>query len=312
MSNPEPSILQVRLSKEDKGDRQKMSHSEIESFTTCERRHYYAYGLRGGLRKRVESSALVRGTIGHSLLAEYYEALQEGLEFNDRVKRVGAKLQHWVQQTDLDSYDRLNMLNELWNYIIKPYFNTYREADEEMEVLSVEATYEVPVADDFYMKVIVDAIVRMPNIGIAVWDHKFVYNFYDAAVVDINPQLPKYLAVVRSAGIPASAAFYNELRYRDTKENKADRSLKFERNKVAVTSNRIVTVMEEQLRAAKKIHYLRGLGLEEWERRVLRAANSMICERCPFTEICALDLNGDDKTLAITYNYTTRDQDLNG
>jgi CRISPR/Cas system-associated exonuclease Cas4 (RecB family) len=304
--------LQVKLSKEQKGDRTKMSHSEVESFTTCERRHYYAYGLQGGLRKRTESSALVRGTIGHSLLAEYYESLKDGDEYTVRLKRVGDKLQYWVSQTDLDAYDRLNMLNELWNYILKPYFKTYLEADEELEVLAVEEIYEIPVADDFYMKVIVDMIVRMPNVGIAVWDHKFVYNFYDAAVVDINPQLPKYLAVVRSVGIPAAGAFYNELRYRDTKENKLNRELKFERSKVAITSNRIVKTMEEQLRAAKKIHYLKSMGLEEWEKRVLRAANGMICERCPFTEICALDLNGDDKTLAITYNYVARDTDRNG
>ena len=289
-----------------------MSHSEVESFTTCERRHYYAYGLKGGLRKRTESSALVRGTIGHSLLAEYYQALKDGDEYDARLKRVGERLQYWVAQTDLDSYDRLNMLNELWNHLMKPYFRHFREDDENMEILGVETTYEVPVADDFYMKVIVDLVVRQPNVGIAVWDHKFVYDFYNPEIVDINPQLPKYLAVIRSAGIPAAAAFYNELRYRLTKENRERIELRFDRSRVAVTSNRIVKTMEEQLRAAKKIHYLRSLGLEEWERRVLRAANSMICERCPFTEICALDLNGDDKTLAITYNYVARNEDRNG
>jgi hypothetical protein len=196
--------------------------------------------------------------------------------------------------------------------LLDRYFVRYQIEDEAMEILEVEKTYEVQVGDDFYMKIIVDLVARIPGIGIAVMDHKFVYDFYNASVVDLAPQLPKYLAVVNSVGINAEHAFYNEIRYRTTQENKAQPYLRFSRPKVTITPTRIKTTMEEQLRAAKKVQYLRSLGLEEWEKRVLRAANSMICDRCPFQNICALDLNGQDTTLAIEYDYVRRDKDRNG
>src|SRR6185437_1073292 len=156
-------LLADRLSKEMATGLSKMSHSEVESFTTCERRHYYAYGVGGGLRKRKESDALTRGILGHAALATYYSFLKQGLEYQERIEGVTAFLQDLLaeaaEQDFLGNASTMAMIGEVRN-ILTFYFQHYRERDENLEVLEVEKVYEVPVGDNFFMKIIVDLIVR--------------------------------------------------------------------------------------------------------------------------------------------------------
>lgn len=285
----------------------KTSHSEIELYTKCQRAHYYAYGLR--LRSKGMSDALARGLLGHAGLAAYYSALKENADL-ETATRVGLDaIFAGIEGFSID--DLINIIAEV-RMLFRQYVEKWGESDTHLEILAVEQEFNIPVGPDYYIKMIVDLIVRAANSGIEVWDHKFVYDFFDPAVEKVIPQLPKYAGALRSVGIPVNGCRYNEIRYRNTKAIQDNPSLRFARPKLDVGSTRIIRTLQEQIRAAKQIEFLRGQGLEEWSNRVLRAANSNICRNCPFLSICAADLEGQDTTLIQQFDFDKRESDLNG
>lgn len=279
----------------------KTSHSEVESFLLCERRHYYSYGLE--IQSLKQSEALLRGIIGHEALANYYRAIKAGESKEDAARTA------YRTVTDVaDGYDAYDMDKVVVNLLmlLKQYFKTY--ADDDFEVIDVEKEYKVPVGDDFYIIMYVDLILRIPGQGIVFWDHKFSYNFFNPDSIDLLPQLPKYLGVARMAGEAINGVGYNELRYFETKENKADSSKKFKRTQVQLTTERVVRTMREQVMAARQIRTFKDGSIEDWEQNVLRVANDKVCSMCPFKQICAVDLNGQDNTLVLEYNYKKKER----
>src|SRR3546814_19769576 len=53
-----------------------ISYSEIKTFQTCERRHYYSYGLDIGQKQ--ESDDITRGKTGHKFMENFFNGLKEG------------------------------------------------------------------------------------------------------------------------------------------------------------------------------------------------------------------------------------------
>lgn len=282
----------------DTTDLEKTSHSEVELFTKCERAHYYRYGM--GITGSKVSEALARGIAGHAALADYYTNLKNGMEYADR---VSSALDVVVDEIDTSETFSADVLMSELVTLLMAYFARWRARDEALEVLDVEKEFLVPVGDNFFLKMYIDLIVRMPGVGLAVWDHKFMKDFYNPDIVDLNPQLPKYLGALTAAGYDIRRAYYNEIRYRTTKANEADSDQRFRLTSIDITRERIINTMAEQIKAARRIRALRNAGIEVWEQKVLRAANSFICSNCAFKEICALDLNNKDTTLAVQYQY---------
>ena len=62
--------------------KQLLTHSRMDSFRRCRRKHYYEYEL--GLRKAVDAKALRMGTAGH----EGLDALKRGAELQDALDTV--------------------------------------------------------------------------------------------------------------------------------------------------------------------------------------------------------------------------------
>lgn len=266
------------------------SHSEVEAFLQCERRHYYSYGEK--LQGKGTSEALIRGNIGHSVLACFYQALKEGYE-----KSVAQEMAVDVLYREIDVYrddlaDAEKFAMEL-GFLIQDYWDTY--VDDYMEILEVEVLHTIQLTDTFQMPVKVDLLARVPGRGIVAIDFKFCYDFFNVDKLDLSPQLPKYMAALTELGIHVDGIMYDELRYRKTKDNEADHSLKFRRTPVVVTPNKVVTIMREQLMAAKRISQLKALDLKVWESKILR--NPQACMICPFTTMCSADLDGKDSDL---------------
>ena len=288
------------------------SHSEVEAYLKCERSHFYGYGEAGtGVRAKTESDALVRGNVGHHALAVYYAALKAGVGFNDRFAAATQDISDQIKGYDLHNPEVLlvDLLGLVGQYIVN-----YRETDETWEIIDVEKEFYIPIGDEFYLKIIIDLIARIPNQGITVIDHKFVNDFYSLQAQAIAPQLPKYLGAARSIGLNTSGAMYNQIRYRKTKDNAEDHSLKFSRDLVPISTERVLQTMAEQIKVARRIRHLKTLPEGQWAEKVVRVANTMICNTCAFQELCVLDLNKQDKTLALEYNYKSKSSrgDQNG
>lgn len=267
------------------------SHSEVEAFLQCERRHYYSYGEK--LQGKGTSEALIRGIIGHEVLATYYQAIKDGKSRAEAQDEGIDKLYDMVAMYRDDLSDSAKFETDL-GFLIQNYWDNY--IDDDMVILEVEVLHTIQLTDTFEMPVRIDLLAKIPGRGIIAIDFKFCYDFFNVDKLDLSPQLPKYLAALTEMGVHVDGIMYDEIRHRKTKENEADHSLKFRRTPVTITPNKVVTIMREQLMAAKRISQLKNLALPIWESKVLR--NPQACQMCPFTIMCAADLDGRDSDLA--------------
>jgi PD-(D/E)XK nuclease superfamily len=264
------------------------SHSEVEAYLMCQRRHYYSYGEM--LQGKTQDERLIRGIIGHEILAEYYRSLQLGATHKEAA--TAGSLLLWPLISQFQLFDDVKFGTNL-SVLLSHYFQVYE--NEEIEVLAVEQAYDVPLTEDFTIPVVLDLIARLPGRGVQLLDHKFTYDFYNVDKLDLSPQLPKYVAALDGLGIHVDGMMYNELRTRETKDNKVNIADKFRRTPLVSTPNKVVTIMREQMIAARRIGELKTMGKEEWEQNVLR--NPMACNICPFDTLCSADLEGRDSDL---------------
>jgi len=280
----------------------KNSHSEIEAFNSCERRHFYGYGLR--IRPNKPGLQLVRGSIGHASLARYYSELQGGNSHKEATRAAFAEL-----STQLSGVEPLypgGKLREDLSFTLDAYFKHFESESRDIEVLGVEREFIVRINDNFQLPFVVDLILRTPE-GIEAWDHKFVWDFYNPNLVDLSPQLPLYYAGLKMLGYPQLTVRYNELRYRVTEKSKADLAQRFNRPAPRISPSRILTTMAEHIKVGERIYALRQRGIAEWEQDVIRAKNNMACRNCDFAKICIGELNGDSRDDFIGIDYVAKE-----
>lgn len=276
----------------------KSSHSEVEKFVMCERSHYYTYGLK--IQGKSVSDALVIGNVGHVVLAKYYLLRQLGSTHEEAVREAFPLIRQeiaYYQPFDEEKMatDMIRILNNYWLHLAKY---------DDWEILHVEEAYDIQLTDDFTMPVKIDLVCRIPGHGIVALDHKFSRNFFDVDKLDLSPQLPKYWAALDALKIRVDELWYNELRTWTTKDNTADPIQRFRRTPVIMTPKKVVTIMREQIMAAKRISQLKQLPIEEWESKVLR--NGLACNMCSFTTLCSADLEGRDSDLVRESFYEER------
>lgn len=272
----------------------KASHSEVEAYLNCQRKHYYMYQLR--LQAVKSSDTLARGNVGHEILSIYYQQRAAGNNHDDSAEAALAAMTTVTSQYNV--YDPDKLWDDL-EWMLVHYFDCY--ANDRFTVIETEVLHEVQITDDYIMPIKVDLVLDIPGRGIVARDWKFTYDFYTVDKVDLNPQLPKYFAALRELGINVDELEYDQIRYRVTKANQANWQERFMRTPVPITADRVVRTMEEQFRAARRIAHLKELPLEEVEHRALR--NSWACVGCPFTDLCVSDLNGghDSNLIAETF-----------
>lgn len=276
----------------------KASHSEVQSYLACERRHYYAYGYE--IQGKYLSEALERGIIVHAVLAEYYTVQLNGGTVAEAEAAGFAMLTK--MGAECQGYDSFKIMAQCSSLVFQ-YFNHYR--DEGIEVLAVETEYLVPITDNYSLQVRIDLICRIGG-QVIVRDHKVVQDFYDDNKAALDPQLPKYLAGLwsMSESPKIDKLEFNQIRHRNTEENKGDPGKRFLQKEVPVTRARVLGTLKEQLQVATRIASLRAKGLDEWGKTVVR--NTGACGNCPFTAICIAENNNEDREtidLLLQYEY---------
>src|SRR5215471_1455524 len=279
-----------------------ISNSEVSAYLTCERKHYYSFIL--DLAPKVLSQSLARGLLGHEILASYYEAISAGSsEATARKIAINiGEIQMLEAETDL------TMIADLIN-LCKRYFDRHVRDLDSWEILGVEKSFTVPITDDYAYGMRLDLLVKIAAgqfLGEeVVIDHKFVYNFWNQDKVNLNSQIPKYIATLRHHGYNVQRGMFNQIRWRDRKSAPYSDEEKFNRYPFRPAPQKIRRVFEEQIRAAERI-------IERYEddpvrvgKQSLRVLNPVICDSCPFKFICDTDLNGDDTTLMMQTEFTT-------
>lgn len=192
-----------------------VSHSEVEAFLICRRRHWYGYVKR--IRSRKPGIALAYGTAGHSVLAAYYETiLQAGTTRTAQFRAQKAALAAAEAKMDEvyaegfreDEEKQANLRTQLFDL----YFPNEPFVKEGWLIEAVEVEKDLEVDEGLDFKFVIDLIATDPQGKRVVIDHKFKNRFDDTETITLLPQISKYIAALRADGLKVAYGMYNEIR----------------------------------------------------------------------------------------------------
>lgn len=294
-----------------------VSHSEVDSYLLCRRKHYYGYGL--SLERMSTSHSLATGTAGHRVLEKFYEAILEigdtaeaqAGAWDEAYARAEAEYKLIVGEGYEDASNRATLHDLLfdseWGYFANEYMvkNGWR-------VLAVEQEFNLLYneASESRYPFVVDMIVEDPSGKIVVIDHKFVYDFYTPEQTDLQPQIPKYIGALRAMNYPVAYGAYNMIRTRKLKTPTPESMQYFMILKP--NTERVLNTFMEQLGVAAEIQALKELPIEDQSKRAYRTANKMVCQSCSFRDICSTELMGGNTELMLKTEYKIRERRVIG
>lgn len=227
------------------------------------------------------SDALGLGSCGHLFIETFLKAVLEGCS-NEKAKQLA------IEKVAGEAYGaKAITLCVPWVDNIYPNLG--------WKILAVEQEFRIAISETLVYACKVDAIVEIDG-EIVLVDHKFVYDPYDQSVIDIMPQLPKYMGAMRNNGVPVKYAIYNMIRTRNTTKDLYTIAY------CRPNNHRIKTAMLEQIEVMRRI--------EQGTKLPVHTSNKMNCGNCQFKDLCAMELRGEDSTLFIqnffqpnTYGY---------
>lgn len=267
-----------------------LSHSEVDTWLLCQRRHYYAFGEKL-VRKSGMSDSLIRGISGHAMLAAYFSAT--GLHS----ARLQAAVNEGVKQ--MAEYKSINAAPVAEAYQLAMGFLTFhgdRISGWRIEGVEEESRLEFP---DFIYAFTVDLDVWDTDGKRKFVDWKFTYDAYDSDFMSIAPQLPRYIGAARALGANIRDGMYGFVRYRKLNSD----TDKYVLAPIHVTTPRIQNAFRDLVTASEDILSRKALELEEWKTKVSRVTNQTVCRSCSFKSLCAVEANGGDGKLERKYNY---------
>lgn len=278
-----------------------VSHSEVDSYLLCRRKHYYGYTL--SLQRVKESSSLAMGTAGHTVLETFYSEILDGKSFDNSLKLAEAKANDLRKEVEIPS-NRANLFDTLFNI----YFPNEPLVKEGWEILGVEKQFnlEYDPENNLQYPFVVDLIVRNPEGKTIVVDHKFVYDFYTYEASIMQPQIPKYIGALRALNYKIDYGAYNMIRTRKLKE--ADVSSMVQWLDVKPEPVRVQQVFKEQIAVANEIQQIKALDEQQQSEIAYRVANKMVCQSCSFLDICRTELSGGNSKLMIQTEYKIRER----
>jgi len=294
-----------------------VSHSEVDSYLLCRRKHYYGYGL--SLERVTTSQSLATGTAGHRVLEAFYRHLLElastaegQLErFDIALKRAEEEYDAIIAEGFEEPSNRAQLFDILFNHDWGYFANEFMVRNG-WTIVAVEKEFSLVYDEESDSKYpfVVDLVVRDPKGDYVVIDHKFVYDFYTPAQTDLQPQIPKYIGALRALDYQIAYGAYNMLRTRKLKTPASDSMQYFMMLKP--NPDRVLNTFMEQLGVAAEIQALKELSIEEQDKRAYRTANKMVCQSCSFREICATELMGGNTELMLRTEYKIRERRVIG
>jgi hypothetical protein len=294
-----------------------VSHSEVDSYLLCRRKHYYGYGL--SLERINTSNSLATGTAGHRVLEAFYAHL---LSLSDTAQGQKENFQLAYERAQTvyrqiidEGYEDANNRAILYDMLFHPewgYFANEFMVQNGWRILAVEAEFSLiyDTETDSKYPFVVDLLVQDPEGRYVVIDHKFVYDFYTPEQTDLQPQIPKYIGALRAMNHEVVYGAYNMVRTRKLKTPTPESMTYFMILKP--NTDRVLNTFMEQLGVAAEIQAVKELPLEDQNKRAYRTANKMVCQSCSFRDICSTELIGGNTELMLKTEYKIRERRVIG
>lgn len=267
-----------------------ISHSEADGFTSCERRHYYAFGER--LESKTKSDPLQRGTDGHLLFQVFFKYYQQHHNFE------AAKIEMSNYAASVMTPESMVRLGYLLN-TMNGFLEFYKERILRWEIIEVEVTHKLELKD-FTYAFTPDLIVRENGVLVLI-DYKFTYDFYPEYMLQLSPQIPRYMGALRALGIPVEKGAYAFLRYRSLKSD--GEGVRYKLEPCTPSYERMQNSFRDLILNVEPVAALRALPLEEWSQKVRRVGMPQICKYCSFKSLCVAELNGSDGKIIRATEY---------
>lgn len=269
----------------------RISHSEVETYNTCERKHFYQYAEK--LEPLRESRALVVGTLFHEYCEKYFkcvQSLQESGQFSYEEKE---KLVTQISLEFAEKEDDIETFTILKNYLRLQVLDSFR-------VMSVEQHFVCEISPGVDLSFKVDLIVQDNSGRFIIVDHKTVQNPFKDYELKIKPQLVLYLVALLKGGYPVDGVAYSQIKKKPAKTD-TDADI-YVYKELEVTEKRKETAQRELVNVAKRIGQRRS-NPEFWEQNTTR--NTGNCTYCIFRDLCSADNMGkDNEALALrTMNF---------
>jgi len=267
-----------------------VSHSEVDTYLLCQRRHYYAFGEK--LQKKHLSESLQRGIAGHSMMEAFFNAFRDTNSFDYAIDQVDSRFGTLLSPT-MDPKE-LKMLTELQVRVIG-YLKYFESTIRQWEVKHVEQTFKVPLTKSVIPGLtfaFTPDLIIFHNGRHHVVDWKFPYNFYGATEISLLPQIPKYISALRMLDMIVGKGYYGMIRYRSLKTPNAPQLYKLQEH----TPNRanLERTWKEYYQVVQEIAHLKTQYGDNWENQVKRVGNQLVCRSCAFKELCAAEKDGSD------------------
>lgn len=247
-------------------ERRLISHSEVDTLGQCEYKHKYAHEYK--LEARTHSDNLTLGTTGHHFMEHFLKAIKAG--------ETTATAQEMAMNATI-GMDKANDAMALTLKWVKEVWPTL-----DWKIMGVEMEYRVAISDTLVYPFKADVLVETEG-KIAVVDHKFIYDPYPRSVIEILPQIPRYIAGLRAHDIPVDFGIYNMFRTRKTSKDVLTQVATYPSNA------RVIQSFKEQIEGMERIE--KGIPFR------VRTANKINCANCQFADLCTAELNGEDTEL---------------
>lgn len=250
-----------------------VSHSMAEALASCRRKAYYAHVLK--LQSTKQSSGLTNGNNGHKFMDVFFTNIMNG---KTTAESQTAAMTAYMGIKPTPSMEILNKCLK-WVAQVWPRFQHWK-------IVATEQTYWLQIGNKWFPYT-ADLLIEDRGV-LKIVDHKFLYDPYSKEVMELLPQIPKYIGAMRAMGTPVQEGLYNIIRTRKTDIDE------FLQVPIVPTTERIKNSMRDQIELSTEM--IEGFA-------PTRTANKMNCDHCSFKDLCIADLNGEKTKVIIDHYY---------
>ena len=265
----------------------RISGSQVANYMECQKKFELAH-IDKLMPANGNGKALVRGSTGHKIMEVWAKNHMKGVPTEESLSLAMAAGMEYNTGFAVEVFPMIA-------YWVKNVFPNLG-----WKILEVEKTYyaKVGTAKDgrpLMFPFTIDLLVEAEG-KIVIVDHKFQADPFEDEMIELMPQLKKYIVALRSQKINVHHAIYNTFRTRTMKAGPAERNVM---QKTVPSVAQLKSAMLPQIQMMHKI--------DQHEGEYLRVLNKNICTYCPFKKICLVETNGEDASLIKQFDYVTTD-----
>lgn len=181
-----------------------MSHSRLATWRRC--RYKFDLTYRRKYKPKNKSQGLLRGSVGHFVLEQYYKP-ESKWTFPQDTEEV---MELWEDKEGVELEDKT--WDEAYDALMR-YF-TFAEENDNWEHLETELKFKIPIATDSPLQLMgyIDGIVKEKGSG-RVWllEHKF-QKMVSTKHLQMDQQVSIYMMVAKILGYDPAGVIYNMIR----------------------------------------------------------------------------------------------------